>query len=198
PWYAALVVSVGLGSLYVSLFFFGHEVAHGAVCRSRRVQGAVLYVTGLIYCISPHLWMIWHNHAHHAHTNMPDHDPDTFGTVSQFRQRRFSQFFGRCAPGSGHWLSVLYLPTFFTLHSQGVLWVNSFQASFRRLNRRRAILDSVGMAAVWLALGVSVGLRGTLFVIVIPMLTTNAIMMSYVVTNHMLRRLAAGPDSVNT
>jgi fatty acid desaturase len=198
PWYVALAGSIVVGSLYASFFFFGHEAGHGAMVRSPRLQEAVLYASCLIYCLSPHLWMIWHNHAHHGHTNMPEHDPDTFGTLEEFRQRRFSRFFGRFAPGSGHWLSAFYLPTFFSLHSQGVLWVNSFRPPFRRLNRPRAIIDSVGMAAFWLGVSLWAGPRGTLFAVLIPMLMVNFVMMSYVVTNHMLRRLAPGPDSLAT
>jgi fatty acid desaturase len=198
PWYVALVGSLGIGSLYASLFFFGHEVGHGAVIRSRRLRTAVLYVTCLVYGLSPHLWRIWHNHAHHSHTNMPEHDPDTFGTLEEFQQRRFSQVLARFAPGSGHWLSGFYLPLFFTLHSHGVLWVNSFRQPFRQLNRRRAALDSAAMILFWIGVSVWAGPRGTLFVVVIPMVVVNAVMMSYVVTNHMLRSLADGPDSLTT
>jgi fatty acid desaturase len=198
PWYVALVGSLGIGSLYASLFFFGHEVGHGAVIRSRRLRTAVLYVTCLVYGLSPHLWLIWHNHAHHSHTNMPEHDPDTFGSLEEFQQRRFSQVLARFAPGSGHWLSGFYLPLFFTLHSHGVLWVNSFRQPFRQLNRRRAALDSAAMILFWIGVSVWAGPRGTLFVVVIPMVVVNAVMMSYVVTNHMLRSLADGPDSLTT
>jgi fatty acid desaturase len=198
PWPLALAGAVAIGALYASLFFFGHEVAHGAVVRSRRLQHAVLYVTGLIYGVSPHLWMIWHNHAHHGHTNMPDHDPDTFGTLAEFERRRFSQIFARFAPGSGHWLSGVYLFTFFTLQCHGVLWVNSARPPFRHLDRRRAAIDSAIMAAFWIVVGMVAGPRGALLAVAIPMLTVNFVMMSYVVTNHMVRPLADGPDALGT
>ena len=198
PWYAALPGSVGVGMLYASLFFFGHEVGHGAIVRSRRIQQMVLYVTCLVYGLSPHLWIIWHNHAHHGHTNSAEHDPDTFGTLAEFRNRRFSQVLARFAPGSGHWLSAFYLPTFFTLQAHGVLWLYSFGAQFRRFNRRRAVVDSVCMAAFWVAVSIWAGPRGALFAVVIPMLTVNAVMMSYVVTNHMLRPLITDSDSLST
>ncbi len=198
PWYAALVLSVGIGVLYASLFFFGHEVGHGAVIRSRGGRTAVLYVSCLVYMLSPHLWQIWHNHAHHGHTNMAEHDPDTFGTLEQFSRNRYSQLLARFAPGSGHWLSALYLPTFFTLHSHGVLWLFSFGPAFRHLDRRRAIRDSALMALFWIGVALWAGPRGSLFAIVVPMVTVNVVMMSYVVTNHMLRPLADGPDSLST
>jgi fatty acid desaturase len=198
PWYAALGIGIALGCLYASLFFFGHEVGHGAVIRSRGGRTAVLYISCLIYGLSPHLWLIWHNHAHHGHTNMPEHDPDTFGTLEQFSRNRYSQILARFAPGSGHWLSALYLPTFFTLQSHGVLWLYSFGPVFRQFRRRRAMLDSAGMAVFWIAAALWAGPRGSLFAIVVPMITVNVVMLSYVVTNHMLRPLADGPDSLTT
>jgi fatty acid desaturase len=198
PWYAALAVSVAVGVLYASLFFFGHELAHGAMVRSHRLQDPFLYLTCLIYCLSPHLFRVWHVRAHHGHTNRPGHDPDTFGTLERFRGDRLSRFLARFVPGSGHWLSLLYLFTFFTVHSQGVLWLFSGGPAFRRLNRRRARLESVAMAAFWALLGVWAGPRGALFAILIPMLTVNFVMMSYIVTNHMLRPLAGGPAQLGT
>lgn len=198
PWYVALAGSMSIGTLYASLFFFGHEVGHGAVVRSLRLRTAVLYVTCLVYGLSPHLWLIWHNHAHHGHTNMAEHDPDTFGTLQGFQRRRFSQVLARFVPGSGHWLSAFYLPLFFTLQSHAVLWLYGVGEPFRRLRRRRAVLDSVLMILFWIGVSVWVGPWGTLLVVVIPMVTVNAVMMSYVVTNHMLRSLADGPDSLAT
>lgn len=198
PWWVALPGAVAVGALYASFFFFGHEVAHGAVVGSPRLQEAVLYVTGLIYLISPHLWRIWHNRAHHRHTNEPEQDPDTFGTLEQFRANRLSQVLARFAPGSGHWLSALYLLTFFTLHSQGVLWRRDYRGELERLDRRRARLDTAGMAAFWIAVALWAGPRGALLAVVIPMLMVNFVMMSYVVTNHMLRELGPGAGALRT
>lgn len=198
PWYAALAISVSLGVLYASLFFFGHEVGHGAIIRSRRGQTAVLYVTCLIYCLSPHLWKIWHNQAHHGRTNEPGRDPDSFGTLEHFQRNPVSRALACFAPGSGHWLSALYLLMFFTAQSHYVLWLNSFTDEFRRFNRRRAKLESAAMAAFWVIVGVWAGPGGALLAVVIPMLTVNYVMMSYVVTNHMLRPLVTRPDALDT
>lgn len=198
PWYVAVAGSVALGYLYASLFFFGHEVGHGAVVRSLRARRAVLYVTCLVYALSPRLWLVWHNHAHHGHTNIPEYDPDTFGTLEEFLHNPFSQRLARFVPGSGHWLSALYLPLFFTLQSHGVLWRFSHGPAFRQFERRRAILDSLLMIAFWIGVSIWLGPRGALFVVLLPMLTVNAVMISYVVSNHMLRSLADGPDSLST
>jgi fatty acid desaturase len=198
PWYAALTIAVTVGALYASFFFFGHEVAHGAIVRSRPLQDSILYLTCLIYCMSPHLFRVWHIRAHHGHTNRPGYDPDTFGTLERFRKDRLSQVLARLVPGSGHVLSALYLVTFFTLHSQGVLWRLSHNPAFRCLRRRRACLDTAAMAAFWITLSVCAGPRGTLWGIIIPMLTVNFVMMSYIVTNHMLRPITEHSGQLET
>jgi fatty acid desaturase len=198
PWYAAAALSLLLGNLYASLFFFGHEVAHGAVVRSRRVQDALLYPAFAIVCLSPHFWRIWHHSAHHAHTNEPGVDPDNFGTLEEYRARPYGRFILKFSPGSGHWLSALNLFTFFTLHAQNTLWLRSRGPAFRRLRRGRAVLDSALMLAFWIALGVRLGPAGALWVIVIPMLLVNAITMSYIETNHQLRPLDGELDTLAT
>lgn len=198
PWWAALPASLAVGGLYGSLFFFGHELAHGAMTRSRRLQDLLLYVAFLVYCLSPHLWRVWHHVAHHAHTNLEDRDPDNFGTYREFLEVPATRFLARFAPGSGQPWSFVYLFTFFTLHTQGVLWMKSGRPDFRSLDRRRAAVETAAMALFWIALGVALGPRGALWVVVVPMLGANFTILSYIVTNHMMRPLTDEPDVLAT
>lgn len=191
PLPVVLATSCAIGVVYASLFFFGHEIAHGAVIRSRRIQTGLMYVTFLICCTSPHFFRFWHNHAHHRHTNVAGWDPDMFGTLEQFEHHRLSRVIDRFAPGSGHWLSIVYLFTFFTVQSQGVLWLNSQTPVFDRMNRRRAKAETLAMASGWIGVCVTGGPWATVFLVLIPMLMANFILMSYIVTNHMVRPLVA-------
>jgi fatty acid desaturase len=200
PWYLALFGSMLLGNLYASMMFFGHEIGHGATVRSRRLQDLCLYCTCAIYCLSPHLWRVWHHQAHHPHANMPGVDPDAFDTleaVSGWDQR--THFIVKMAPGSGHWSSALFLPSFFSLQTQRVLWNRSrVLPGFERLRRRRAVIDTAAMALFWLLLCIISGPRGTLFAVILPMLAANCVLMSYIATNHMLRPLVATRDTLST
>jgi fatty acid desaturase len=200
PWYVALLGSLLLGNLYGSLMFLGHEIGHGATVRSQRLQDLCLYLAGAVFCLSPHLWRVWHNQVHHPHTNVARRDPDTFGTLEEFAHATpRTRFFVKFAPGSGHWLSALYLVSFFTVQAQGVLWRRSRSLpGFGRLRRRRAALDSALMAALWVLVCVLAGPRGALFVVLLPMLAANAVVMAYVSTNHMLRPLTETRDILGT
>ncbi|HEX8141973.1 MAG TPA: fatty acid desaturase [Pyrinomonadaceae bacterium] len=198
PWYVALIISVLLGSLYGSLFFFGHEIAHGAVIQSKRWQDFILFPAFLIFCLSPHFWRAWHNMAHHAHTNVAGYDPDNFGTIELFNGTRFARLINVFAPGSGCWPSFFFLFLFFTLHAQGVLWWNSQRIPFPQLSKRRAALETFPMIAFWIALSFTVGLKAALFVVLIPMFSANAVIMSYIVTNHLMRPLTSVQDTLST
>ncbi|MCP4328562.1 MAG: acyl-CoA desaturase [Alphaproteobacteria bacterium] len=200
PWYVALLIALALGNTYAGLMFFGHEITHGATVASRRLQNALLYPCFAIFFMSPELWRAWHNKTHHPNTNIPGKDPDNFGTLEQFNKgNRTSHRLIKFAPGSGHWSSAFYMFCSFALQGADVLWRQSLtMPSLSRLNRRRAITDSVLMAAFWIALGIAIGLYAALFVIIIPMIVANTIVMSYFVTNHMLRPLTYEKDSLGT
>lgn len=202
PWYLAVIGSLFLGSLYGSLMFLGHEIAHGATVRSQRLQDWLLYPAFAIFCLSPHLWRVWHQQVHHPHANMEGHDPDNFGTMSDYKlgqPTRADVLWLKFAPGSGHWLSATYLFLFFTLQAQGVLWLKSRgRADFKQLKRGRAMLDSAVLAAFWLLVCLESGPRGAVLVVLLPMLIANFVVMSYIVTNHLMRPLTHERDTLGT
>jgi fatty acid desaturase len=189
------MLSAACGVLYGSLFFLGHEVGHGAVVRSHGMQTLLMWPAFTIFLLSPTLWRVWHNRVHHQHTNRDTHDPDNFGALGSYLDSRAVRFTALLTPGSGRWPSLLYLPTWFTVHSQIVLWRQSRHCrGFESLNRPRAIIESAAMAAFWCGLGAQLGAWAALEVIVVPMLVANASIMSYIVTNHLLRPLVEEND----
>jgi fatty acid desaturase len=199
PWYLAIPLSLLAGHTWGCLMFFGHEIAHGAVTGSRWIQDAVLYACCCIYCISPRFWRHWHNAVHHGHANVDIRDPDHFGSIPRYEAGGFwRRFIIENAPGSGRALSYLYPFIFFTGHGQGVLWVESVDADeFRGANRTRAKIESFIMLACWIALALLTGWRGTLLLVILPMLAANFTVMIYIFTNHLLRPLADRPSSLD-
>lgn len=199
-WYLVLLCSVVIGHLYGSLTFLGHDVSHGAAIRSGFWHELIVYLSFGIYCVSPHLWREWHQKAHHGQTNVEGRDPDNFGTLESFDGTpALNRLLLKAAPGSGHWLSAFYLPLFFTLQAQGVLWFSSkTMPDFSRLRRRRAVLDSIMWACFWVSVCVFTGWKGTLFIVLIPMMISNFIVMSYIVTTHMLCPMVQTRDTLRT
>lgn len=200
----ALAVALAVGNSYASLMFFGHELAHGSILRSRRGQDFFLYCAGLIFCISPTLWRVWHQVAHHGHPNVPGRDPDNFGNMAGYQKAGGARWFLKLAPGSGSLWSAPYLFVFFTLQAQNVLWRKSKDRQFPTILRTRALVETFLMIGFWIALAWTLGARDALFVVVVPMIVANFILLSYIMTNHMLRPAGPGRDvldvtmSVNT
>lgn len=201
PLWAAVPLSLALGNAYASLLHFAHEVGHGATVRSRRVQDLILALGLAIFWVQPTFWRAWHNRAHHGHTNEPDADPDSVGTITAYERGRalHKRLLLALSPGHGHWLSAFYLFVTFNVHAQVVLWGKSrTQPGFEALRRRRAGIYSLAVASGWIALAITAGLRGAVLVVVIPTMIANLGVMAYIVTNHMLRPLSTARDSLTT
>ncbi len=201
-WYAALGLAVVLGNLYGSLMFLTHEIGHGAVVHSRRLATVLMYPGCAVFLFSPHLWVVWHNRSHHGHTNRPDQDPDSFGTLAHFAgSPRWHRVGARLYPGPGFLQSgfFIFVAAFFTVQAQSVLWAKSRSLpGYESLNRRRAGAESAAMLAFWVAVAVTTGWWGTLFLVLVPWFVGNSVVLSYVATNHMLRPLSPSTDSLKT
>jgi fatty acid desaturase len=82
-------------------------------------------------------------------------------------------------------------------HGQVVLWIQSrYMRGFRRLNRRRAIIDSAVSALAWLTVIVLAGPFHAIFAVVVPLVLANFIVMSYIATNHFMRPLTETNDPI--
>lgn len=193
-----IALSLLSGALSASLFFLGHESCHGAILRRRWAQDLLAFPAFLIFLLSPTFWRSWHNKVHHVRTNSPDDDPDNFGTLASYRQSRVVRLFATLTPGSGRRPTLLYFAVWFAVHAQVVLWYQSRRCrGFTTLNRRRAAVETFVMLVFWFALGMAVGAYGAVLVIVLPMMVANAIIMSYIATNHLLLPLNTTPNPLD-
>ncbi len=204
-WYIALTLSIVAGQAFAGMGFLAHETLHGATVANRRLQDFLGLVGFGPVLVSPTLWRTWHNQVHHGKTNMGNSDPDSFGTLSRYEKAPSTQFVTKLAPGSGHWMSYLFFFYWFTFHGQIVLWIQArYVKAFKRLNRRRAVIDSAVCAAIWIVVAILAGPVGAIFAIVIPLVIYNFTIMSYIATNHFMRPMATTNDpldnsmSVNT
>lgn len=201
PLVLAIPLSLVIGNTYASLLHFAHEVGHGATVRQRWLQDVILALGLAAYWVEPAFWRAWHNRAHHGHTNAPDADPDSVGTVAAYQRAGgwHRRLLMALSPGPGHWLSAVYLFFTFNVHGQVVLWSKSrHHPGFDRLRRGRAGLYSAVVAGGYIALAVASGWRGAILGVLVPTMIANLGVMAYIVTNHMLRPLSTEHDSLTT
>lgn len=184
PWWADLGLALALGQLYAMLAFSAHEILHGSTVRGRLAQRVLGGIGFLPFLVSPHLWNEWHNRRHHTHANQGHRDPDSFGGIEHFEPGGARRAVMPLLPGSGHPLSYLFLFYWFTWHNLFILLFVS--SRFRGYDRRPALVYTAFAAVFWAAV---IALTGwaAIFVVAIPMLIGNALVMSYITTNHMMR-----------
>ena len=195
PWYGALACAVVAGHSWGCLGFLAHETLHHAVTRSRTIEKLVGYAGFGLYGLSPTLWVAWHNQAHHGHTGKPVTDPDGFGTLRFWEKSRVVRVLETFAPGSRRVQSALFLFGWFSIHSLLVLVFHSERNGYyARISRRTVYAESAGMVAFWAGVFALVGPWSFLVVYVVPLLVANAIVMSYIATNHFLNPLTETND----
>jgi fatty acid desaturase len=195
PWYIAFGIAVVAGHSWACLAFLAHEALHHAVIKNRALERLVGYCGLAIFCLSPTLWVAWHNQEHHGNAGNPDADPDTFGTLHTWAHSAVDREFEKVSPGSGHKRSVIFPFVTFSSHCLVVLLFHSRRSDYyARISRRTVYLESAAMMAFWLALFAVIGAWNFLFIYVVPVLVANAITVSYIATNHFLNPLTAIND----
>jgi len=184
PWAIRSLVCFVIGNVYIALMLLAHEVGHGAHTTNRKIRWLILFIGFLVYLIPPSLWVVWHNVAHHSHSNQPGIDPDNFDDQEASKRGILHKI--------GQVPIVKLLGGFFALTMQGqnVLWHLSFKKPNRRvfklLRKRNAIIELALMFIIWISTARFLGVSGSLWGILLPMMIANAVIMSYVITNHLL------------
>jgi len=195
PWWLALGCAIVAGHSWGCLGFLAHETLHHAVVKNRAVELLVGYVGFLPYGLSPRLWTVWHNQAHHGNTGKPVADPDGYGTLGFWQKSGVVRALESIAPGSGYKRSSVFLFVWFSIHSLLVLVFHGPRNGyFDRVSRRAVLAESTAMAAFWLGVAALVGPYGFLMIYVVPTLVANALIMSYIATNHFLNPLTEVND----
>ena len=197
PWYLAILAGLVMGQCFAAGGFLGHEVLHGAVVKNKKLQYFLGYLAFAPMLVSPSLWKVWHNQVHHAKTNMGNADPDSFGTLTRYEKAPSTRFVTKLAPGSGHPASYFFFAYWFLFHGQIVLWIQTkYMRGFARFNRRRAVIDSAISLAIWITVAVLAGPFYALFIVALPIVVTNMIVMGYIATNHFMRPMTEKNDPV--
>ncbi|NVB82986.1 MAG: acyl-CoA desaturase [Kofleriaceae bacterium] len=181
-WPLLPVVSLVIGASFAGLTFVGHELLHGAIVGGKRRQNLLGWLTFVPFTLSPRLWKAWHNRIHHSQTNLAD-DPDAYPTLEEYRANPRARFaVDTFALGGRRWRGLLSLVLGFTVQSMHQLVIARRFLDARQ--RRFAIAETAASAALWLALAATIGALPFLFAYVLPLLVANAIVMSFILTNH--------------
>lgn len=191
PWPLWPLVSIAIGASMAGVTFVAHEALHGGVMRGRVAVRVLGWLGFLPFCISPQLWMAWHNRVHHNHCGQPGIDPDMYPTLTEYKAERrarvMADYFGL---GRRRFRGVLSL--LFGLSGQSIQVMLSARRTRLLTPRllRRVIVETVMGVAVWAAVAAVVGWPAFVFVYVLPLMVANSVVMTFIVTNHNLSPLS--------
>jgi fatty acid desaturase len=194
-WWAAPLYALVIGHSFAGAAFVGHETMHGAVVRGTRARQIIGWICFLPFTLSPRLWVAWHNKTHHAHTMDEANDPDCYPSLATYHRSAGARFADRVAFGHRRPLGFLTLAVGFTGQSGQMLWNWSRNTDAMNARERRlAILESLLGWAVWIGVLALVGPARFIFAFAIPIMIGNAIVISYILTNHSLSPMTAVND----
>ena len=184
PWFVAPVLSIVIGASFAGLTFVAHEAIHGAMVRGRIGRMVVGWIGFLPFTVSPRLWASWHDRVHHANANLPD-DPDVYPTLAEYHASGRIRFLIHAfSLGGRRWRGALSLILGFTVQSAHQLLVA--HRFMKPREYRLAVVETLAAIAVWAVVASLVGFVPFLFGFVAPLLVANAIVMSFILTNHNL------------
>jgi fatty acid desaturase len=190
PWYFKAVLGFVAGSCFGGIAFFSHELLHGSVVRSRKLQDIIGFFGFMPFFISPTFWRFWHNHLHHGNTQAIIADPDAYPTLRIYKHSKFSQNIFPYTPGSRYLRSYFYFFFWFSFHSfYSQVYLRSRNAQFDRMNHRKVTLEFVGQIVIWCSFLYWLGPQNLVWTFVIPFMVQNYITTSYTATNHNLSPL---------
>jgi fatty acid desaturase len=187
-WPVRIAASLLIGHSFAGAAFVAHEALHGSIVRGRYARLAIGALGFLPFGISPTLWVAWHNRVHHAHTGQCGVDPDTYPTLTKYRESRAVRVIDRLSVGGRRWAGLVTLLFGFTGQSLIALGeASAFGLSARQ--HRTAILHTIAVLAMWAAIGFLIGPLEFVFAFLVPLMVGNAVVMAYILTNHSLSPL---------
>ena len=186
-WPLVPAVSVVIGMSFAGLLFLGHEMLHGAVVRGRWswLRPIVGWICFAPFAVSQQLWVVWHNRVHHANTNRLDLDPDMYPSLERYLGNRRTRWAtDNFALGGRRKRGVLSLLLGFLVQSKDMLVGGRSRLGMSKGEYRRALLETMLAVALWVALGVLIGLVPFVFSFAIPLVVADVIVMAFILTNH--------------
>lgn len=194
PWFAAPGLSVLIGSSFAGITFLGHETLHGAILRQRHLRHLVGWIGFSPFVISPRLWVAWHNRVHHGNTNHDTRDPDAYPTLELYRRSLAVRVATSLAPGLSR-VQGLFTPFIgFSVQSLHMLFAARGRGYLSPKEHWLALLETSAAIGLWSMLAVIIGPLPFLFAFALPLLLANAIVMSFILTNHSLSPLTDEND----
>lgn len=198
-WWVAPILAVVIGHSLGCMGFLAHDIAHGGAIKNLILRDVLSGIGFSPYWISPRLWRRWHNADHHGHTQIEGVDPDHLFTIEDYKSNPILRMLYRMSPVLRN--IVIAASFTFRMTQQQLRMVFVYVKSSKTGPWEKAVIISQTAFALALWIGVPLAIGGSHLLIwgyLVPLLVANAMVISYIATNHFLNPLADENDILGT
>jgi fatty acid desaturase len=193
-WWVAPLLALVVGHSFACLAFLAHETCHGGGIKSKRLRQFLTWVAFSSLGIGPTLWSRWHNGEHHGNTQHKELDPDRLFTLDEYKNNPVLKWLYRMSPLARNLVIFGFFSLMMTQHNFTILVTYVRDPKTDPRQRFAMIAEFVLAKAFWIGLTLALGWQVFLFGYLVPLLVANAIVISYIATNHFLNPLADHGD----
>jgi len=148
--------------------------------------------------IGPYLWRRWHNSDHHNNTQVEGVDPDHLFTIEDYKQNPVLRWLYRISPLLRN--IIIFSSFGYRMTQQMIRMVITYLRSKKSTNGQRVLIVAqlVVPLVFWIGGSLALGTQVLFWGYFIPVLIGNAVVISYIATNHFLNPLADDRDVLAT
>lgn len=194
----AWLLSLIIGHSFGCLGFLAHDICHGGSVKNRRLRNLLAGVGFSPFWIGPYLWSRWHNSDHHNNTQIEGIDPDHLFTMEDYQHNPVLKLLYRLSPLARN--LVIFSSFSYRMSQQTLRMVITYLRSPKSTFMDKAVIlfQLILPAAIWIGVSLALGTQVFWWGYFLPLLVANAIVISYIATNHFLNPLADERDVLAT
>ena len=197
-YWLAPIAALAIGHSFGCLGFLAHDVCHGGSVKNPIARDLLAGLGFSSLWIGPYLWRRWHNAEHHNNTQIEGLDPDHLFTMEDYQKNLILQALYALHPLARN--IVIFSSFSYRMTQQSLRMFFTYLFSPKSTNFQRLVLiaELVVPLVAWVALSLSLGRQVLIWGYIIPVYIANAIVISYIATNHFLNPLADERDVLAT
>lgn len=197
-WWSAPLIALALGHTYGCMGFLAHDICHGGTIKRLWLRDLLSGIAFSPFAIGPYLWRRWHNADHHNNTNIEGVDPDHLFMIDEYKHNPVLKFLYRIHPLARN--LVIFSSFTFRMTQQmlrmAIVYLRSPKSTSR--DRFTILWQLLVPYALWIGGTLALGTQVFWWGYAVPMLVANAMVISYIATNHFLNPLADESDVLAT
>ena len=184
-WVLKVFVGIIIGQLNAGLAFVAHETLHGSILKNKNLQDVVGFICFAPFLISPTYWRFWHNFLHHGNTQLLIRDPDAFPTLGVYKRSKFMQKMFPLTPGSGHLVSYFYFTYWFSFQAfLNQIYMRFGNKMWEKMDHKRVTVEFSIILVLATSYIYFVGFGNLIYLVMLPFMSQNYGVMSYISTTH--------------